>query len=382
MGSAAHAGGFEGPPEGSLSSLTSTNETTGSGPGEGDGPQFLSGSVIDVSEDIQGDVYVAGRSVIVSGDVSGDVIAAAQTITITGDIDGNVRLAAQDVFISGDVGRSATILAAALNLTGEGSVGEDLVGAAGEVEIGGDIGRDLITSVDALTIGGTVGRDVTYYSNREATVADGSVDGSLERVATTPAPERDSSPSGVFLVWLFGLLYALVALSLITLLAGLLFPGRLTRVTDQLMRSPWKALLVGFIASIAVPLGLVILLVTIIGAPLGLVGILIWLLLTLATFVYGSYFIGRLVFRGAQRPALKAVVGGIILIIALHIPWLNIAVWLAMVLFGLGAQLLDFYDKWPRKGHREMHAAPPPEPESTRLEPDSTRPPSGTEGLR
>jgi hypothetical protein len=375
MGSAAYAGGFDGPPEGSPSSLTSTTETTSSGSGDEDGPQFLSGSVIDISEDIQGDVYVAGRSVIVSGDVSGDVIAAAQTINITGDIDGNVRLAAQDVFISGDVGRSATVLAAALNLTGEGSVGEDLVGAAGEVEIGGDIGRDLITSVDALTIGGTVGRDVTYYSNREAAVADGSVDGSMERIAPTSAPERDSSPWGVFLVWLFGLLYALVALSLITLLAGLLFPSRLTRVTDQLMRSPWKALLVGFIASIAVPLGLVILLVTIIGAPLGLVGILIWLLLTLATFVYGSFFIGRLVFRGAQRPVLKAVVGGVILIIALHIPWLNIAVWLAMVLFGLGAQLLDLYDKWPRKDHREMHAAPP-------LEPESTQPPAGAEGPR
>ncbi|RJN32870.1 hypothetical protein [Nesterenkonia natronophila] len=359
MGSAANAGGFDGMSGASPNSITSTTATAGSGAGEEDGPQFLSGSVIDVSEDIQGDVYVAGRSVNVSGDVSGDIIAAAQTITITGDIDGNVRLAAQDVFISGDIGRSASVFAAALNLTGEGSVGEDLVGAAGEVEIGGDIGRDLVASVDALTIGGTVGRDVTYYSNREAAVADGSVNGSVERIAATPAPERESSPGGMFLVWLFGLLYALVALSLITLLAGLLFPGRLTRVTDQLMRSPWKALLVGFIASIAVPVVLVILLITIIGAPLGLVGILIWLLLTLATFIYGSYFIGRLIFRGAQRPALKAVVGGVILITALHVPWLNIAVWLAMVLFGLGAQLLDFYDKWPRKTHREMDAGPP-----------------------
>ncbi|MCH8559125.1 MULTISPECIES: polymer-forming cytoskeletal protein [unclassified Nesterenkonia] len=340
--------------EGSLatSEIASTSD-------DGEGPQFFSGVSVEVSEQVQGDVYVSGQSITISGDISGDVIAAAQTIDITGTIDGNVRLAAQDVSISGEVGRSGTVFASVLNLAEDGSIGDDLVAAARSATIGGDLGRDLVAAVDGLTIDGAVGGDVTYYSDRDATIAEGAVDGDVERIAPTPAPEMEPSPWALFIGWFLGLLYALVALSLITLLAGLLLPGRLTRVTDQLRHAPWKALLVGFVASIVVPVMLVALLITIIGAPLAIAGLLVWLLLTLATFVYGSHFIGRLVFRDSQRPVVMTLVGGLILIFALHVPWLNIVVWLAMVLFGLGAQLLAFYAQRPWRVRPEVIAEPP-----------------------
>ena len=72
-------------------------------------------------------------------------------------------------------------------------------------------------------------------------------------------------------------------------------------------------------------------------APLALAVLLVWI----------AYFIARLLFRGNQHPVIKALVGGLILIVALHIPWLNIAVWLAMVFLGFGAQLLAIYDRRP-----------------------------------
>lgn len=147
-----------------------------------------------------------------------------------------------------------------------------------------------------------------------------------------------------------------MALSLITVLAGLLLPRRLTLVTDQLRHSPWKALLVGFVAAVTVPIVLVVLLITIIGAPLALLGALIWLLMTLATFVYASFFLGRLILRNSRPPVVMALLGGVILIIALHIPWVNILVWLAMVFFGLGAQLLDLYDHRTRRAPRQPAA--------------------------
>jgi hypothetical protein len=172
----------------------------------------------------------------------------------------------------------------------------------------------------------------------------------------------------VFIGWFLGVFYALVALSLITLLTGLLFPRWLHRVTDHLVPSPWKALLVGFVASIAVPIALLFLAVTIIGAPLALAGLLVWTLMVLATFVYSAYYIGRLVFRGTQHPVVKALVGGVILIIALQIPWLNIVVWLAMVFFGLGAQLLEIQRQRPWHLTPAATIAPPP-PTYTTSEP-------------
>lgn len=324
-----------------------------------EGPQFYSDLSVEVSGVVDGDVYASGQNVTISGNVTGDVIAAAQTITITGNVGGNVRLAGQNVTISGDVSRSGTIFAASIIVTTTGKLGNDLVGAASDLKIAGNVGRDLMVSVDRLSIDGTVGRNATYYSDTEAQIAQGAVDGAVERVAPPQSTSEERSPGDSFVVWLLGLLYALVALSLVTLFAGLLFPRWLTRVTNHLMPSPWKALLVGFLAAIAVPVALLVLLVTIIGAPLALTGLLVWIALSLATFVYGAFYIGRLLFRGDQHPVLKSFVGGLILITALQVPWLNIVVWLAMVSFGLGAQLLEFHSQRPWSAKSELDANSP-----------------------
>ncbi|WP_396641704.1 hypothetical protein [Microbacterium sp.] len=325
-----------------------------------EGPQFYSGATLDVSGTVDGDVYAAGQSVTISGDVTGDVIAAAQTITITGTVDGDVRLAAQDVTVSGEVTRSGTVFAASVAVTDTGSFGSDLVGAANDVRISGEVGRDAFLSVGRLTIDGTVGGNLTYYGQREGQITDGAVAGTVDFVQTQRSSDVQVSPWAIFAGWVLGLLYALVALSVVTLLAGLLIPRWLNRVTDHLVPSPWKALLVGLVASIAVPFALLFLLITIIGAPLALALGLVWTVLTLATFVFGAYYLGRLMLRGGQHPVVTALLGGLILIVALQVPWLNVVVWLAMVFFGLGAQLLEFWTQRPWQTRIDPDASAPP----------------------
>jgi len=260
-------------------------------------------------------------------------------------VDGNVRIAGQDVTINGDISRSGTIFASNLDVTDSGSLGDDLVGAAGDIDIAGAVGRDVQVGVGDLTIDGAVGGNLTYTSNDDASIADGAVSGSVERIA--PQNSDEPTQGELFIAWLLGLLYALVALSLITVLAGWLFPRLLHNVSDRLVPRPWKALLVGFVASIVVPFLVLLLLFTFVGAPLALAILLVWITLTLASFVFSAYYIGRLLFRGNQHPVIKALVGGLILIVALHIPWLNVIVWIAMVFFGVGAQLLAIYDRRP-----------------------------------
>ena len=347
-----------------------------------EGPQFYSGVLVEVSGAIDGDVYAAGQSVTISGDVTGDVIAAAQTITITGTVDGDVRLAGQDVRVTGQVARSGTVFASNFTIGETGSIGADVVTAAGRVSIAGAVGRDVVASVGRLLIDGSVGGSVTYVSSDDALISDGAVEGTVERVEPPRTPRAEVSPWAVFMGWVLGVFYALVAFSLITLLAGLLFPRLLHRVTDHLIPSPWKALLVGFVASIAVPIALLFLAVTIIGAPLALAGAVVWVVLILASFVFSAYYLGRLMFRGAQHPVVNSLVGGLILIVALQIPWLNILVWLAMVFFGLGAQLLEIYRQRPwhftpaTVAQQPGGATAPPPPAATT--PPSPTPPQGS----
>ena len=88
-------------------------------------------------------------------------------------------------------------------------------------------------------------------------------------------------------------------------------------------------------------------------------GAALWIVLTFATFVYGAYYLGRLILRGGQHPVVKALLGGLILIVALQVPWLNVPVWLAMVFFGLGAQLLEFWTQRPWQPKREADVRAP-----------------------
>ena len=316
-----------------------------SAPGVTEGPQFFAGVSVDVSGTIDGDVYATGQSVTISGDITGDVIAAAQTITITGTVDGDVRLAAQTVTVSGEATGSGTVFASDITVTGAGAFGDDVVGSALTTTIAGTIGRDVLLSVDRLTISGKVGGDVRYTSGSEAEISAGAVTGTVERIEPPRTPEPN--PWAVAVGWLIGLFYALVALTLITVFAGLLLPRWLHQVTDQLMPSPWKALLVGFVASVTVPFALLVLLAIVVGAPLALAGLLVWTVISLASFVYGAYYLGRVVLRGGAHPVVTSLIGGVILIVALQIPWLNLLVWPAMVFFGVGAQLLEFSRRRP-----------------------------------
>lgn len=330
------------------------------------GPHFYSGATVDVSGPVDGDVYAAAQSITVSGDVTGDVIAAAQTIVISGHVDGNVRLAGQNVTITGAVARSGTIFASALLIDSRGTVRNDIVATATSIRIAGAVGRDLQAAVTDLRIDGKVGGDVTYTSAKTAQISDGAVAGSVNHIQTQQSSSTAAvSPWAAVLGWFLGLLYALVAFSLITVAAGLLVPRMLQRVTDHLLPSPWRALLVGFVAAIAVPIGLVFVLVTIVGAPLALAGLLVWIVLTLATFLVGAHYLGRIILRGAH-PVLQSFLGGVILIVGLQIPVLNILVWLAMVFFGLGAELLELRRQRPWAAQPAPPAAPPAPPVSER----------------
>ncbi len=327
---------------------------------------FVAGRTVDINSEVFGDIFCAGQTVTVSGTVHGDVICAGQTVNVTGTVDGDVRLAGQTVTLGADVSGNATVGGQTFNLESTGRIGGDLTIGSTDATLNGSVGRNVAAGNTNLTVAGAVGGrvkasvtnltlasgtringDVEYNSWNEASRAENAViSGSLTR---RDPPRNDAPKRGAifgfgfawFVYWLLAMLFTALALAL-------LFPRLLHNVTDHALPRPWKALLTGFIASLAVPVILIVLMITVIGVPLSIILGLMWLVLLLLSGPVFGYYIGRMVLSSSRQPLLIMLVGASILLVAYFIPIIGFLSLLAAVWFGTGMMLLELLKRTPK----------------------------------
>ncbi|HEY5806031.1 MAG TPA: polymer-forming cytoskeletal protein [Candidatus Saccharimonadales bacterium] len=330
-----------------------------------DSSLWISGRTVDIAGQVNGDVFCAGQNVTVSGTVSGDLLCAAQTIVISGSVAGDVRSVGQTVTMSGSVEQNLSIAAQSFTQDAKSSVGGDASLAAGDASLSGSVGRDAAMTAQSIVLSGQIGRDVTatvenlqlnqgatingnlaYTSKNDAKIASGVVVNG-ETTKSQPKERRDgAAPTGGGFSFGFAL-YLLVAGLLTALVLVLLFPQAIRAVTDQAVRSPWKTLLVGFIAALAVPALILLLMITVIGIPLALLIIVAWILIQAFAGVAAAYYLGRLILRKRRNPILTMLLGATLLIILYFIPILGIIVWLAAMFWGTGMILLELNRRRP-----------------------------------
>lgn len=331
-----------------------------------DNTLWVSGRTLDIAGQVNGDVFCVGQNVTVSGRVNGDLLCAAQTIVISGTVTGSVRSAAQTVTVSGIVARNLSAVGQSYNQGSDSDVRGDLSVAANDASVNGIVGRDASFAAQTITLGGQIGRDVTstvqdlklnrgakingnlsYTSTNNARISSGAVV-SGETVKSLPkdkAGGKDATSAGAFG---FGFaLYMLAAGLLVALLLVLLFPQAIHAVTSQAVRSPWKVLLVGFVAAIAVPVIIVLLMFTVIGIPLALIIIVAWILIQALAGVMSAYYLGRLILRKQRKAPLIMLVGAVLLIILYFIPVVGFIFLLLAMLMGTGMILLELGHRRP-----------------------------------
>lgn len=327
---------------------------------------YVAGRTVDINSEVFGDIFCAGQNVTVSGTVHGDVICAGQTVNVTGTVDGDVRLAGQTVTLGAEVSGNATVGGQTFNLESTGRIAGDLTIGSTDATLNGSVGRNVAAGNTNLTVAGAVGGrikasvtnltlasgarvngDIEYSSWNNASQSEGAViGGSLTR----KDPPRNGAPKrgaifgfGVmwFVYWLSAMLFTALALAL-------LFPRLLHNVTDHALPRPWKSLLAGFIASLAVPAILIVLMVTVLGIPLAVVLGLIWLVLLLLSGPVFGYYIGRLVLSRSSQPLLIMLTGASILLVAYFIPIVGFLSLLAATWFGTGMMLLELFKRTPK----------------------------------
>ncbi len=342
-----------------------------------DNTLFIAGNTVTIDGEVNGDVFCAGQNITISGSIHGDVICGGQTIRINGHVDGDVRLAGQTISIGSAIDGNATVVGQSFVLESTGAIGGDMSLGSESATLNGPIKRDLGVGGTTVTLSSEVGRnikggvdklsltstavvkgDIQYESRNDIDkAAEAQVQGKTTR--TMPKETGSSKKGAVFGFTIMWFLYWLLAMMAIALSLALLFPGLLRNIANGATPRPWKALLIGFLASLAVPVILILLALTVIGIPLALVLGLMWLVITLVSGPTAGYYLGHTLLPNAKNTLYIMFVGAGILTFLYFIPFIGFIALLLSFWIGSGMILLELMRRTPRPVHVISHDSKP-----------------------
>lgn len=324
---------------------------------------------------IDDDLLAAGNSIDVSGNVAGTALVAGQTVSVTGPVTGFLGVAGQNVNVRGTKqmvaaagqnvnvqslnARNAVIAGNNINVDTASNVARDMMVAGNSVTLRGTIGRNLKAAGTNLSIGGNIqgdvlangsnisvlpgaiiGGDFIYESPNKAKIGEGArIAGRVEQREPRKGQGVPQGPSraaralfGFLMMFAFGAV--MVAL----------FPRWSAETARRVIAAPGWSALVGFIALIVTPVAAIIAFVTIIGIPIGLTLLFIYIIAWIVAIVIAALTVGALTLRG-RTIWLQLLLGLVIIYILGAIPVLGGLIRLAVLIFGLGAIALTFFQR-------------------------------------
>jgi len=154
---------------------------------------YLTGNTVNVSGSINGDLVAAGGRLNITGAVSEDIIAAGGELDFSGAVMDDIRAAGGSIRIDSKVADDAIIAGGMLTVDSEALIGGDLVINGARILIGGNVAGKVIASGGSIVISGKVANgvdignvesleitntaeiigDITYSSAKEADIAPG-----------------------------------------------------------------------------------------------------------------------------------------------------------------------------------------------------------------
>jgi len=273
-------------------------------------------------------VRLAGKSVHIDGPVGGNVMAMAETIIATTNavIGGHARLIGTSIIFEGDIQGDVSISAARVATLG-GSIG----------------GNAKVVAPDILFSRGThIAGDFSYTANKELIPVEGVVAGKLERVVPQSPPLFSVNRLTSRAMWFLAAFMAGVPFIA-------LFPMTTAMASQLVRKSPWKCLLVGFLASVALPIFGIMCASSIIGVPLGVLTLAWWGVMFYLSRIIMGLVLGTLILRtvgtSIGRVLLAMTLGLAIIYLATMVPSIGVPFHLAVVWMGMGALILALLQK-------------------------------------
>ncbi len=324
---------------------------------------FLGGNNMKVDGTIKGDLIAGSRTLIQTGKVSGSVIYVGQNLDILGEIEGSVRALSQNTNINGIIKRNVMNFGASLNIRHSGEVKGDVIALGNELIVDGEIEKGLRATVGSVVISGTINGNVkinsnsitlmptaringdfTYKSEEKAKIEPGAqIAGKTEWTKSKVEKKREKgffTTSNVVIRSL--LLLACIVTGLFLILISKKYVQSAQKNVSQ---SFPKALGLGFILMICIPIAIVVLLVTVIGIPIALITLFVYLVLFYISKIFVGIAVGSKILTGFAKDkdaplGWSLILGLIILTILTNIPYIGILIYVVIVFTGFGAAIL------------------------------------------
>jgi cytoskeletal protein CcmA (bactofilin family) len=308
---------------------------------------FIScGGQLTLSGTHEGNVWgVAGGDVLLGGHSGRNVRLAGKSVRIDGIIDGNAMIVAETIFTTTNavIRGNARLIGTSIVL--EGKIGGRTSIIAGRVvTLGGTIEDNTrINARDILFSRGTrISGDLHYSANKEIIPAEGMVEGKLERIVPQRTPLFSAERLTSRALWFMA-----------AFLAGIpfiaLFPMTTAMASQLVRKEPWRCLLVGFLASGALPIFGLICLSSIIGIPLGALALASWGIMLYLSRIIVGLVLGTAILRSPRtsitRVLLAMLLGLGLIYFTTMIPSIGISIQIAVVWLGMGSLILAMLRK-------------------------------------
>jgi hypothetical protein len=312
---------------------------------------------------ITGDLIVFARNVDIQGTVQGNVIGFGQRIEVSGNVGGDIFAFGQSIRTDGQIGQNLWGFGQTVTVGKDARLNHDAAIFATNSYLNGDINRDALVRSATLDAGGRIGRDLSYAgatllmhapsvlgrnldsltkSEKDVKIDPGVTIGGkkkLEFLETQPSQYRTFS------------FYTRQALRIgaaffMGFLLCWIIPG-MRRISLSTGRALLTSGGIGFLAAVAAPIAAILLAITLIGIPVALLLVVLWLLgLYLAKIVIaqciGSAILGSKS-NGLSSTLLPLLLGLVIVIIAVNLPYIGGVLNFLLMITGLGALVLAIY---------------------------------------
>ncbi len=334
-----------------------------------------SAQTIDVDGTVRGDLVALAERVTIRGRVEGNVFTAAREVLVTGKVDGSLHMGCERCNLEGEVTGNLYAAAEVVTVTEMGRIGRDSHLFGREIRLEGRTGRDLTAGGEWVEIRGEVGRTARTHSARltifdeariggdleieitdpgEATVAEGADIGGEVResiIEHRMSERRNRWLSGGFYLrsFVFVVSAFLVGLLLHAVLPGL-FLGHLSTSSDFV-----RCLGFGFVALIATPILLVLCAITVVGIPIAILGGFVYLTLLFVSIIVVASLVGSSI-TGVDPDAphgfgLALLLGLLLLVAAMNVPFVGGLVRLLIGLAGMGLVITTAREMWQGSRH-------------------------------